>query len=135
MSGLEHLRSLQEEVRRQRERIEELEAELAYANANLRLTDECPAMDFGRQHRLTAFETRFLAGIFNAYPHVATKPGLMDFIYWDRRTIPEEKILDVFAAHTRRKLRGIVTIETIWGVGYKLTRESHARIVGKREAA
>jgi two-component system cell cycle response regulator CtrA len=68
----------------------------------------------------------------------ALKTTLMAAIYSDRVTddeTPEIKIIDVFVCKLRKKLADYgVTVETIWGEGYKLTPEGKEILVGLMKA-
>jgi len=67
---------------------------------------------------------------------VVTRDGLMEYLYGTRNAPPDTKIIDVFICNIRKKLRHLgVDIETVFGVGYRLTATSKAiiRNIGKVE--
>jgi transposase-like protein len=58
---------------------------------------------------------------------ICTKAAIMDALYAHSQTPPDEGILPVMVSHLRRKLAGTgYQIETIWGVGYRMTRAAGA---------
>jgi two-component system cell cycle response regulator CtrA len=61
---------------------------------------------------------------------IATKDAIMAALYRDMsRDEAEIKIVDVFICKVRRKLKPFaVTIETVWGVGYRLDAEWRDRL-------
>lgn len=100
---------LQREIAILRERIRQLEEVLAPSAVPV-------PVEFG----LTGSEARVFAHL--ASRDIATKQSLMMALYSDRADIePEPKIVDVFVCKMRKKLaRYGVTIETVWGQGYRL---------------
>lgn len=66
---------------------------------------------------------RLLAFLMNSI--CPTKEQCLSALYWDRpNDEPELKIVDVFVCKIRKKLKRIdetLIIETIWGVGWRMT--------------
>lgn len=111
-----------------RDRIDYLEAE----NAQLRKQLAVDVIDdfavrCRRAFGLTATEAHIL-NVLMRRAQVA-KASLFEALYGDRIAAPEPKVLDVMVHKLRRKIgqRGI-QIETIWGVGYRLTPDMRAKI-------
>lgn len=69
---------------------------------------------------LTEYEARFLRLLADGRPR--TKAQVLDNLYYDKLdNPPEPKIVDVWLCKLRAKVgRYGVSIETIWGVGYRL---------------
>ncbi|MGB0683380.1 MAG: helix-turn-helix domain-containing protein [Magnetovibrionaceae bacterium] len=85
-------------------------------------------MDFPAWMRLTKTETRFLQVLM--MKDVATKEQILFGLYNDRHIDdqPDAKSVDVYAFKVRKKLSPLgVSIETIWGRGYRLTDSAKAR--------
>ena len=55
---------------------------------------------------------------------IVTRDAIMTFMYSTRADAPSVKIADVFICRLRRKLKPYgIEIETVWGRGYRLTKE------------
>lgn len=67
---------------------------------------------------------------------MATKEAIMFHIYSDRpNDVPEIKIVDVFVCKVRRKLKPFdISIQTIWGIGYRLTKDDKSKLEELRTA-
>jgi len=108
---------LQAEVDRLQARVDELEAALG------------KTLPVPLEWRLTINEARIF-GVLMAR-ELGTKQALMAALYGDR-TADEEpmaKIVDVFVCKARAKLRPFgVSIETVWGQGYRLDQDTKARV-------
>jgi two-component system, cell cycle response regulator CtrA len=99
---------LQREIAILRERVRQLEEALVPESVAVPL-------EFG----LTGAEARVFAHL--ASRDFATKQSLMLALYGDRPEEPEIKIVDVFVCKLRKKIaRFGVSIETVWGQGYRL---------------
>lgn len=114
-------------LREAREEIEQLKAEIAW----LKGEDLLQTSSMGplcRQLRLTGREAAHFAMLCRR--DIVTKESLYVGVYGDRiDTAPDPKITDVFICKIRPKLaRHGLKIETIWGVGYRLTPESKAKV-------
>ncbi|RVE90101.1 helix-turn-helix domain-containing protein [Sinorhizobium meliloti] len=110
---------LQREITILRERVRQLEELLAPTTVPV-------PIEFG----LTGSEARVFAHL--ATRDMATKQSVMLALYSDRADVePETKIVDVFVCKMRKKLaRFGVTIETVWGQGYRLLNR-HEFCAGK----
>lgn len=117
-------------------RVAELEDELEAANTRLR---DLETTVF-REHpvplslKLTRNESRIL-GLLLARDVVSRDLIMLALYSGDyRRDPPEPKIVDVFMSNVRKKLAAVtVTVQTIWGTGWALTREDKDRILGLSE--
>jgi two-component system alkaline phosphatase synthesis response regulator PhoP/two-component system response regulator ResD len=77
----------------------------------------------GRTVDLRAKEFDLLLTFADHEGIVLTREKLLDMV-WGFDYYGETRTVDVHVAHLRNKLDGSdVTIETVWGVGYKLTRK------------
>ncbi|NTI27643.1 helix-turn-helix domain-containing protein [Rhizobium rhizogenes] len=76
------------------------------------------------EYQLTSSESRVYAHL--ASRDLATKQSIMMALYSDRPDDePEIKIVDVFVCKLRKKLtRFGVLIETVWGQGYRLAKQT-----------
>ena len=71
--------------------------------------------------RLTQKELSVLEALRAVAPRSRTKEQLLADVYWADHDEPEIKILDVYVCKLRKKLQPLgVTIETVWGQGYRL---------------
>jgi hypothetical protein len=71
--------------------------------------------------------SKLLLGLYETKLTYYSKDGLYDLLYGDRFNGPERKIIDVHVSKIRSHI-GYETIETIWGVGYRLTSHGRALI-------
>ena len=101
--------------------IEGLEEKIAYLEDLLGMSLDAP-IELG----LTPSEARVLGLLLKR--DVATKDGLMVALYGrGNREEAEIKIVDVFICKIRKKLKPFsLTIETVWGQGYTMPKESKA---------
>lgn len=110
---------LQERVRQQEQTIEALLA---------RIRDLEGQGDLERLAwlNLTSREREVMALLMRR--EMVTRAQIHTLLYGDRSDGgPDPKIIDVFICKIRRKLQGTsIEIETMWGVGYKLTAASRA---------
>lgn len=84
--------------------------------------------------RLTGSEATVFGCLVNR--PIATKEAILTTLYSDRDEEAEIKIIDVFVCKLRKKLAPFgITIETIWGRGYRLQDEVRARYALKKAAA
>jgi hypothetical protein len=114
----EQVASLLEERDILREQVRQLEAALA------------PAIVLPALWKLTNTEQRFLSAIRAVGPNVLTHDRAILALYGSRDEAPEVQITDILLCHARRKLRQAkagITIETIWGRGWRMTLESCVR--------
>ncbi|MGV2188791.1 helix-turn-helix domain-containing protein [Agrobacterium vitis] len=73
--------------------------------------------------RLTETEFNLFLTLWGAKPRIVSKEQLMAKAYWLRtdEEEPEIKIIDVLVCKIRKKLTPLgVTIDTIWGRGYRI---------------
>lgn len=109
---------LQRELAILRERVRQLEEALVPNSVAVPL-----------EFSLTAQEARVFAHL--ASRDLGTKQSIMMALYGDRPDEPEIKIVDVFVCKLRKKLsRFGVTIDTVWGQGYRLINR-HEFCAGK----
>lgn len=72
-----------------------------------------------RAHGLSRMQARFASILRAKLGKVVTREAIMNALYFDKMgDEPEPKIIDVLACQTRKKLKGLYTIEPAWGVGY-----------------
>ncbi|MDE1901502.1 MAG: winged helix-turn-helix domain-containing protein [Alphaproteobacteria bacterium] len=118
LSLLERIRFLEDALDEAQERIRELEKEKFGIGW---MSPGCL--------KLTPYEERIISALM--VRDAASKDNLMAAVYADRfeKEEPSIKIIDVFVCKLRQKLsRFDISIETIWGRGYKLTPEAKQRI-------
>lgn len=124
MTDIEHLRNalverLEAENDTLRERNKQLEAELGMRG------DLVVPLEWG----LTAKEEAVMRALIER--EIASKEYILGFVY-NGRDEAEPKIVDVFVHHIRKKIGPFgVKIETVWGRGYTLDKETRARF-GKK---
>ena len=113
-------------VRALRERVDELEEQVRQLREQL-----VPPLAFPAEWRLTANESSVLAFLYARSPHPMSKERVLAAVWGHCDDCPGEKIVDVVLSKTRAKLRpaGIV-IETRWGDGFALPRESRKILAG-----
>jgi len=111
-------------------RIEALEAENERLRNRVEQLEAAEGLSFiaPPEWALTGREMR-LFGVLMARD-LATKNAIMTALYGDRIDEPPEiKIVDVFICKLRAKLKRFeVAIETVWGLGYRLSAESKAAV-------
>lgn len=77
----------------------------------------------GKSIGLSPLQVKLLAIMARKYPHTATKAGILEVLYGDDPNGgPEyaDRIVLIYIHTIRKKLKGTsLSIETIWGVGYK----------------
>lgn len=81
-------------------------------------------------------ERRLSMALYDAQGKTVTRESLMSALYFDRTNpdeMPGDKIIDVLIFKLRKKLPDGVSIETIWGRGYRMVidrldhhRETHS---------
>ena len=122
MDDAARVRGLEAEIDRLQARVDQLEGVMGMA--------WIAPMEWG----LTGAQTRVF-GVLMAR-ELATKDAIMAGVYRD--VMAEEaqpKIVDVFICHIRRKLKPFgLTIETVWGRGYRLSAEAKAAVNARLEA-
>ncbi|WDZ77926.1 winged helix-turn-helix domain-containing protein [Ensifer adhaerens] len=75
----------------------------------------------GRFAQLTRSELAIFETLYQAKGQVKSKEHLLNAIASHVDDAPEIKIVDVFVCKIRKKIAGLgVSIETIWGGGYRL---------------
>lgn len=119
------------------EEIERLRAEVAWLRDRLREANaEDSAAVLMGACGLTPEEASLLAILWRRSPAVVRKAALFDLLFGDRLDGgPEPKILDVVVCKVRRKVEILAgCIETVWGVGYRLTPQGRARLDGILQA-
>jgi|GEM_PF-2957957 len=114
----EQVIALLEECDTLREHVRQLEEALA------------PTIVLPKAWRLTTTEERFIRAIRAVGPNVLHRERGLLALYgmWDE--VPDQKIVDVWVHKVRTKLRHAqaqITIETVWGRGWRMTAESCAR--------
>lgn len=101
-------------------------ARIAFLEERIRQLEEAlmpSTMRAPIEYQLTALEARVFAHL--ASRELGTKQSIMMALYSDRAEEPEIKIVDVFVCKMRRKLSKFgVRIETVWGQGYRLARQT-----------
>ena len=118
----EQVIALLEERDTLREHVRQLEEALEDALA--------PTLALPDAWRLTTTEERFLCAIRAVGPNILHRERGLLALYgmWD--DMPDQKIIDVWLSKLRKKLREAqaqITIETIWGRGWRMPAESCAR--------
>jgi DNA-binding response OmpR family regulator len=87
----------------------------------------------GKTLTLSPLQTKLAAVMAKKYPHTATKVGIIELMYGDDPNGgPEyaESIIGIYVHAIRRKIKGTsLSIENIWGVGYKFVHESGGKDV------
>lgn len=73
-----------------------------------------------RRWKLTPREAQILAALHTRAGRTVGRALLMDVLYGGHDE-PEIKIIDVFSCKLRKKMGGFDYIETVWGVGFRLT--------------
>ena len=129
-SGAKHLseRNGGETIAQMRERIEELEAELAYSNGVIRALTEHEAV-FPLHWNLGLTETRILAAMAQK-GGTASMEAIITAVYC-MRDEPErpEEVIKVTVARMRRKLVSYaIEIKAVTGVGYGIDRRTSLRL-------
>lgn len=82
---------------------------------------------------LTGKEQQFLRAL--ASREFLSKEAILIAVYGSTDDAPDVKIVDVFVCKLRRKLATYdITIETVWGKGYRLSRESRQALLAKEAA-
>lgn len=111
-------------------RIEALEDALARKDEEIARLEAALGLDFlaPMEWRLTGQETRVFGCLLAR--DVATKHALMAACYTNLgKEEPDPKIVDVFVCKVRKKLAVFdVSIETVWGVGYRLSAATRATV-------
>lgn len=120
------------------DRLALLEAENAELRERVILLERSLTADLDRLPigGLTQTEAVVLATI-QASPDGASKNRIFNAVYALRgdREQPEIKIIDIFVCKLRKKLAAHgIGIETVWGWGYRMSRESRERLQAMREA-
>lgn len=113
-----------------REEIEERDETIRQLRAELSGPDELP----GWLPHLTGRESDFLR-VLASRDRLLTKEALYVAVYGSTDNGPDLKIVDVIICKLRRKLidHGII-IETVWGQGYKLDRDSRQLLLPRAAA-
>lgn len=117
-----------ETIAQMRERIEELEAELAYSHEVISTLTEHEAV-FPLHWNLGLTETRILAAMAQK-GGTASMEAIITAVYWmrDEPDRPEE-VIKVTVAKMRRKLRSYgIQITAVTGVGYGIERRAALRL-------
>jgi hypothetical protein len=121
-------RTMGESIAQMRERIEELEAELAYSNGVISTLTEHEAV-FPLHWNLGLTETRILAAMAQK-GGTASMEAIITAVYWmrDEPDRPEE-VVKVTVAKMRRKLVSYaIEITAVTGVGYGIDRRTALRL-------
>ncbi len=121
-------RTMGENIAQMRERIEELEAELAYSNGVISTLTEHEAV-FPLHWNLGLTETRILAAMAQK-GGTASMEAIITAVYWmrDEPDRPEE-VIKVTVARMRRKLQSYaIEIKAVTGVGYGIDRRTSLRL-------
>ena len=117
------------DLRRLRDRIEELEEEVRQLRDLL-----APSLGFPRDFRLTPIEEKILSAIYARAPAVVAHECIRAAVYPDPDAAPETNVIDVRVSSIRKKLRPYgVEIKNRWGEGLYLDRASAAIIAGLLE--
>lgn len=108
-------------------RIEELEEEVRQLR-NLRFGPH-EGQPIPTRINFTYREIQLLTTLVTNCDRVLSREFIYSALYRFSDNMPEEKIIDVFINKLRKKLKPWgVTIETVWGVGYKLPKASLTRL-------
>lgn len=110
------------------ERLEAENASLKREMGAILVTERLLALQ--RHYRLTGREAALVLHLYESRNRVVTKDGLLDVMYGQDADCPVTKIIDVFVCKIRAKARAKGDerfIETVWGVGYRLTPTGAAR--------
>ncbi len=76
---------------------------------------------------LTPMESRILSRLFEGSPHIVIRKRLMTYLHGIDSDRASDKTLDVHVCNIRRKIASFgVTIETRYGEGYSISKESAA---------
>ena len=121
-------RTMGQSIEQMRERIEELEAELAYSNGVISTLTEHEAV-FPLHWNLGLTETRILAAMAQK-GGTASMEAIITAVYWmrDEPDRPEE-VIKVTVARMRRKLQSYaIEIKAVTGVGYGIDRRTALRL-------
>ena len=123
---------LQRQNKQLREQVEELTETVQQLRAQL-LPDRGALPEW--LPPLTTMEKRLLTAL--ASGRVMPKDRLHEIMYSDDPNGgPQTKIVDVFVCKLRRKLSDFISIETVWGQGYRLHPEAIELLwPSQREAA
>lgn len=74
------------------------------------------------ERTFTKTQARILARLQESEGEIVTRDQLMDAVYFDSRSEPVPKILDVFICKLRKKLAGTqYRIESVWAQGFRMT--------------
>lgn len=112
---------LREEIRQLKTTLAEREEKILQLEEILLPPDWEPPVEI----RLTTQEARIVASLYKCNGETVSKDRLFYALYHDVLDQPEIKIVDVYICKARKKLAPYdVTIETLWGKGYYLTKES-----------
>lgn len=90
-----------------------------------------PSLYAPKAWRLTPSEEGVLLVLYGAKTRVVHRERMLIGLYGILADAPDQKTLDVFVCKIRRKLmeaQARISIETVWGRGWRLTEESHARL-------
>lgn len=121
-------------------RVAELLDEIEDLKATIRGYQEAmrPVATTPSDWHLTATEENLLLGIYAARGMVAHRERMMTALYGvGNDHEPQLKTLDVHLAKLRKKLREAnagIAIETVWGRGWRLDPDSHAKLKAAIEA-
>lgn len=87
-----------------------------------------PAILFPKSWRLSKQERRCVGSLYASRNGFRTKEALHTAISNDIEVETDEKLVDVIICKIRGKLPDMVTIETIWGEGYRIPARGRAYI-------
>jgi DNA-binding response OmpR family regulator len=83
----------------------------------------------GRFATLTRQEASLLTSLHSHLAKVHSKDQLLSDLYWRETDEPDIKIIDIYVHHIRRKLAPLgVTIQTVWGRGYRLLPPAQGKV-------
>ena len=115
---------VEQENRRLRERIEQLEAELGYLREDARMFDAYPTL------RLSPLRTRALNFLRAKSPAIVGRQRLFDAV-WGGREVSETNTVDVAISKIRAEIGRVgASIETHSGIGWSLDAASAALLAG-----
>ena len=121
---LAYVRGLQDECRRLRLRVEELEHDVKMLKALKAdmLADNLP----GLEHvPMTNIEKQILARLDRGRPHAVSRDAIFSWLYSARagKREPTLRIVDVYVTKIRKKIDGTTwRVQTVLGFGYLLER-------------
>ncbi|NVK62041.1 MAG: winged helix-turn-helix domain-containing protein [Rhodobacteraceae bacterium] len=82
---------------------------------------DCPDM------RLSPSQLVVFRRLYRSEGNTVTRESLLNLLYLDRSDPPNDEVIRTFISQIRSKLPPGVSIEPVWGSGYRLTRVKGVR--------